>query len=334
MEMYWWGADVGNVGDANVAANWIEVDGTAGQVPVAGDILHFDSRASYNTTDDRYQDITAGLLNGEAGWCSFAGVYVHESYNGNIGSAAAPLTFYLSSGEFHYKGAGVAYVMLDNNAGVDSVIGLTVVKCTGGLYLDCESNSGAVHGDYSALWIYSGTVYMNKQSVGEGAFASNIYMLGGYLYGDVDAWNQDNTAYTTFLQVAGEIHWSAGLNTVTQYGGIFWWGQTDDAPASGDIAILTTLTMYNDAIFYWSKNAYSALTSQITVFVMYGAGCVLDATNAVNVNTPKVLGAGADSTVWFGTVKLNATNLTMNATTQIINHGGTIEAPEGAVVDF
>ncbi len=344
-DKYWYGGGALHETEADwddgggATSNWhLAANDAATVKPADTDVLYFDGRAQIDAgTGKSYNCDTNCNMN-----VDLDGLYVKSNYDGNIGADDDQLLFSITGGDFIYEGAGTMYACIETGAG-NMKVQRTVVNCTGALYLDQIENTPAGNcAEYTVLYMLAGSCFLHKDTLGDGAYAVNIYMSGGTLTADNDAYKQNGDVMTNFpVMSGGTVYWGPGIGTVTMTDGTFNWGTSVAAPASGDPITCTLLNMYGSGLFNWTVAAHTDdVPAILNQFFIYGANCVLDASLPLNSSTMKQLSTGADeiSELWYGTCKFNnpSENISFEdpATNWIENHGGVIYPPDNADVKW
>lgn len=344
-EKYWYGDGDGdqgaNIGKWDYNINWrLCSDNSPSTKPADGDIIHFDNRAYYNTTDGRYQDVTAAQ--DAAPPPDLDGFFVKATYDGNIGDSDNYAEFHLTGGDFIFEGTGTARIMISKDT-ADCVCQRIIVNSTGGiLYLDAQLNDGSNCNEITDLYGIAGNILLQKHDGsgldGMGPIVTNLYALGATITADDTVYRNKATAAATIIRMtAGTVYWSAPIDNIVQSGGIFNWGQELAAAPALDIDC-DLLIGYNDGVFNWCCRDDTA--SILEQFKLYGT-FTLDASLALNADTPKVIGDAAgnkDSEIWgLCTVKLNNGNQNISfqhANCGILNHGGVVILPDNKEISW
>ena len=349
-DKYWYGGGSGHENECDwddsgggATSNWhLCSDDTPCAKPTDQDVVFFDGRAQLDSgTGSPYDCVENCAMN-----VNLNGLYVKSNFSGDIGADDDPLVFSINAtvgttGNFIYEGTGTMYASIETGANNETVDFTVVNAPSGALYLDCEQNGATYTGQYTVVHMIAGNCFAHKDA-GEGAYIKDVYMSGGTLTGDNDAYKQADNTMTEFkILSGGTVYWDAGHGDIIQTGGTFNWGTANAAPASGDPITGGVLYQYGGGTYNWTSAAHAGgAPATLQEFHMYGASCILDASLALNANYRKQLGTDAsaeeDSVLWYGTVRLNnpSENLEFASLTSIENHGGTIVPPDNADMSF
>jgi hypothetical protein len=113
----------------NVDSNWkLVADGSNTIKPSDGDVVHFNDRAYYDNTAQRYQGCTINVDAAGTGTPNLGGMFISAGFNGNIGSATEALEIFCDGNDIVIDGECKMYLKLSAGAGADAGCGRLVVN--------------------------------------------------------------------------------------------------------------------------------------------------------------------------------------------------------------
>lgn len=332
-EIYWYGDGDGdqgsNLGKWNYNINWrLTSDGSASTVPAAGDTVHVDNRAYYNTTDERYQDIKDGMTGAETNTPDLASFHVKANYDGYVGLTSEYLELECSAGDIIFEGTAAMYLSLSAGAEADADSQRLILNSSGGaLYLSSFVNNDYYRGLYSQIIAISGTLYLGNTAAVEAAFYELIVLsatviIGTYCFDDVEVDDLPGLV----KQYGGIITSNSPIKQYLGTAGTFNWGTALAAAIEGFDCDL--IELYGSCTFNWStKDATVSILKQFKLF-----GGTLNASLSTNAESPKQIGTGTEvSEIWTGaTARFNNgnQNIAIESGSSIKSHGGTLIPPD------
>ena len=297
--------------------------------PAAGDIVHIDSRA-YKDSSDNYQDIDTNCGGTGSGTPDLGGLYVRNN-NCITGTSSEYLEIECSSGDIIFEGSGTLYLKLSAGSGNDAGSQRFVINTsTGTAYLASLENDDINVGLFADVIGLDGNLYIDDDCA-----VASLKSLGSNLtvYGGTGILDEKADTKCTITQTAGVIYWDSSFATVNRYGGTFYWG-TDLAAAETSMDGTLLYQVPGAGNFNWQCKADS---SQLAQFLIYGGK--LNAKGPLNSEYPKQIGSGGGeiSEIWpGGTVDLDngVENIAFGASSAIENHGGKLVVPANEQVSW
>lgn len=332
----------GASGDWQTAANWSD-----DTVPVADDTVIFDGTS--------VQNVTEGMLDSESGataQCTFDLLHIKSTYTGDIGSngatgepcCCAPDTLII-------EGSGTYYFLCGkDDQSTDADVDLTIINNPDAtVYLYSNANDGANTCQFTKVVLIAGTLYMAYYSVDtddQGVYVPDLYVAPRHGMASNATVIIEKDAYKVNGTVAGNIEmWNGTLSTdsmvgtLVLYDGTLYYGSEPNlgtAVTEADMNI-TTLRQYGGTFNWYPDDSGDPYIANVE---MYGG--LFDAHQNGATYSPdraKVLGNGAgnDVRIYEGaTMKLNnnRANISIAASSQVWNFGGTLEVDDSAQVSW
>jgi len=290
--------------------------------PAAADIVHIDSRA-YKDSSDNYQDIDTNCDGTGTGTPDLGGLYVRNN-NSIIGTSSEYLEIECSGGDIIFEGTGTLYLKLSAGTGNDADCQRFVINtATGTAHLASLENDDTNVGLFADVIGLAGDLYIDDDCA-----VAALKSLGPNLtvYGGTGILDDKADTYCTITQSDGVIYWDSTFATVNRYGGTFYWG-TDLAAAETSMNGALLYQVPGAGNFFWQCKA---LSSQLNQFLVYGGK--VNARGPLNSEYPKQIGSAGNeiSEIWpGGEVDLDngMENIEFGGTSAIENHGGKLVVP-------
>lgn len=268
-----------------VVSNWrAETDDSDAAMPVDGDILSFDSRASLESETGKRQSCNVNVDGASTGTPNLNRAYIKSTYDGDIGSADEYLELQASGDDIIMEGSGTLYLKLSAGAGVDAACGRFVINNgSGKAYLASLENDGANVGLFAEVVGLGGKLYLDDD-----CGLTSLVAAGAMVKGGTGVGNNKGSTVVVITQVAGKVQWDSPIADGSIFvGGEFWWGTELASPVTG--LDCGAIKIFGGMRFVWRCMDVDA--SIMKQFVNYGG--LLDAGQAVNAGYDKQIGTGA-----------------------------------------
>lgn len=311
------------------ASNWrLCADDSETTKPTSSDKVYVDNRAYYNDSLSRYQDMNVNVSGAFTGYPCVPKFHVSKSYGkGIIGSPSEYLEIEANSADIIYEASGTMYLKLSAGTGTDAGCGRLIVNNSkANVHIASLENDVSNVGLYDkAICIQGNLVIDDNTAV---AYIESVNSNATITIG-TGCYDNKNSLATVFRQVEGQIISDSPIGDSLFIAGTFYWG-TELAAAEAGLDC-GEITVYPNHQFIWS--CMDPDTSILKKFTCYGN---IDASRSTNASYAKQIGTGAgeDSEIWSGNVKLNSgtQNITLGSGSVIKPYGGTLNTP--AAIDI
>ena len=316
----------------NIDSNWkLVADGSNTAKPADTDVVHFNDRAYYDSTAQRYQDCTIHVDAAGTGTPNLGGVFVSAGFNGHLGSEANPIEINCQNNDIVVDGECTLHLKLSAGAGADAGCGRLVVNnekanVTVSSLLNDASNVCL----YDLLICLKGYLWIQDNcAVGELVSANySSFVDAGIGIENIKAGTQ-----CSITAVKGEIVWRSKIDQVKLFDAEFAWGDEDMAEVSDYPCNL--LTIYSKSGEFGWQMADTG-ESVIKQFVLYAGNLI--ASQSVNSGYKKKIGTGTEiSELWpDATANLNSSsnNVLIESGSKLESHGGTLIASSGSLLGW
>jgi|TARA_R100000501_G_C2600996_1_gene98059 hypothetical protein len=334
MAIRYWDGDTSTA--CTTATNW-----SADTAPIAADEVIFDGREQTAQGGGGFYPTTV-CAQGDTGGIDYDLLHVKKTYGTAatdvLGVAGTP--FHTSAQKIIIEGIGIYYIECSESTAVSQTIPLVIVNNKNAtVYLTSNINDGAQTCQFNEIRVLAGTVHIGNDGSSNVATytpltrivprnnkASNVTVTE---YIDCIKTNGGNAG--TVFMCNGTYTTDSEKNVIDLLDGTFNYG-TDlgGSPETGlDIA---TLRQY-DGTFNWYPD--DSGDPKISDLFIYGG--TFDASAATNLNRAKVLGDGAGNDIFLhqgGTINVanNKGNITLAASSQLWNFGGTLITDNGSEI--
>lgn len=316
----------------NVDSNWkLVADGTNTTKPADSDVVHFNDRAYYDTTAQRYQDCTINVDAAGTGTPNLGGLFVSAGFNGNIGTEAQPLEINCDGEDIVVDGECTLYLKLSAGAGADAGCGRLVVNNEkANVYASSFLNDATNVCLYDLLICLKGYLWIQDNcAVGEVVSAN----YSSFIDAGIGIENIKDGVLCSITAVKGEIVWRSKIDQVKLFDAEFSWG--DEGMAEVVNCLCNLLTIYSKSgEFLWQMADTGE--SLIKQFVLYAGQLI--ASPLINSGYKKKIGTGTEiSELWpDATANLNSSsnNVLIAAGSKLESHGGTLIASSGSLLGW
>lgn len=316
----------------NVDSNWkLVADGNNAPIPVDGDVLHFNDRAFFDVTLQRYQSCSINVDAVGTGTPNLNGLFVSAGYNGIIGSSAQPLEINCQNNDIVVDGESTLHLKLSAGPGADAGCGRLVVNnekanVYASSFLNDETNVCL----YDLLICLKGYLWIQDNcAVGEVVSAN----YSSFINAGIGIENLKDGTLCSITAVKGEIIWRSKIDQIKLFDAEFAWGDEDMPEVVNYFCNL--LTIYSKSgEFQWQMADTGE--SLIKHFVLYAGNLI--ASQTVNSGYKKKIGTGTEiSELWpDATANLNSSsnNVLIAAGSKLESHGGTLIASSGSLLGW
>ena len=316
----------------NIDSNWkLVADGSNTTKPAVGDVIHFNDRAFYDSTAQRYQDCTIHVDAAGTGTPNLGGVFVSAGFNGNIGTEAQPLEINCDGDDIVVDGDCTIHLKLSAGAGNDAGCARLVVNNEkANVYVSSLLNDATNVCLYNLLICLKGYLWIQDGcAVGEVVSAN----YSSFIDAGIGIENVKAGTLCSITAVKGEIVWRSKIHEVKLFDAEFAWGD-EDMPEVVNYPC-NLLTIYSKSgEFQWQMADTGE--SLIKQFVLYAGNLIASA--SVNSGYKKKIGTGTEvSELWpDATADLNSssTNVLIEPGSKLESHGGTLIASSGSLLGW
>ncbi|MDH4201503.1 MAG: hypothetical protein OEV87_01240 [Phycisphaerae bacterium] len=316
----------------NVDSNWkLVADGSNTDKPTDGDVLHFNDRAYYDITAQRYQGCTINVDSDGTGTPNLDGVFVSAGFNGSIGSEGQPLEINCDSEDIVVDGECTIHLKLSAGAGADAGCGRLVVNNEkANVYVSSLLNDASNVCLYDLLICLKGYLWIQDNcAVGEVVSAN----YSSFIDAGVGIENIKGGNLCSITAVKGEIVWRSKIDQVKLFDAEFAWGDEDMTEVVNYACNLLTIYSKSGEFQWQMADTGESLIKQ---FVLYAGNLI--ASQSVNSGYKKKIGTGTEiSELWpDATANLNSSsnNVLIEAGSKLESHGGTLIASSGSLLGW
>lgn len=316
----------------NIDSNWkLVADGSNASKPADNDVVHFNDRAYYDNTAQRYQGCTINVDSDGTGTPNLDGVFVSAGFNGNIGSEGQPLEINCDSEDIVVDGECTIHLKLSAGAGNDAGCGRLVVNNEkANVYVSSLLNDAANVCLYDLLICLKGYLWIQDNcAVGEVVSAN----YSSFIDAGVGIENIKDGNLCSITAVKGEIVWRSKIDQVKLFDAKFSWGDEDMTEVVNYACNLLTIYSKSGEFQWQMADTGESLIKQ---FVLYAGNLI--ASQSVNSGYKKKIGTGTEiSELWpDATANLNSSsnNVLIELGSKLESHGGTLIASSGSLLGW
>jgi hypothetical protein len=302
------------------AANW-----SGDTVPIAADEVVFDGRASTAPL--------TGMSVSDTGGIDFDLLHFKKTWTGGIGSAETPL--HTSAQKIIIEGTGDYYIEVSEDAtGKDQTIPIVIINNReANVYLTSNENTASWCCEFTTVILIAGILYVQSETALEYLYIVPINNSRGLctVHIEEDCERYKATTYKmSIYMTTGTCYMDSGAELIEKYDGNFYYGT--DLEASPETGLDIEILRHYGGTFYWQPDD-SGNDAYIGQAYLYGG--TVSASEETNNDRAKVLGNGAGNDIYVfegATLNLasNMGNITIAASSQLWNFGGTITTDNGS----
>lgn len=313
-------------------SNWkLVADGSNAPKPVDGDVIHFNDRAYYVQSANKFQDCTINVNAAGTGTPNLAGVFVSAGFNGSIGSGAQPLEIHCDSHDIVVDGECKMYLKLSAGAGHDAGCGRLVVNNEkANIYVSSLLNNATNVCLYDLLICLKGYLWIQDNCAVREVVSANY---SSFIDAGVGIENVKAGTLCSITAVKGEIVWRSKINELKLFDAKFAWGDKG-MPDVVDY-VCSLLTIYSKSgEFLWQMADTGE--SVIKQFVLYAGNLI--ASQSVNSGYKKKIGTGTEiSQLWpdaIANLNSSSNNVLIADGSKLEAHGGTLIPSSGSLLEW
>ena len=316
----------------NVNSNWKLVsDGSNTDKPAEGDVLHFNDRAYYDSTAQRYQGCTINVDASGTGTPNLDGLFVSAGFNGNIGTEAQPLEINCDGEDIVVDGECTLHLKLSAGAGADAGCRRLVVNNEkANVYVSSLLNDVSNVCLYDLLICLKGYLWIQDNcAVGEVVSAN----YSSFIDAGIGIEKFKDGILCSITAVKGEIVWRSKIDQVKLFDAEFAWGDEDMPEVVNCPCNLLTIYSKSGEFLWQMADTGESLIKQ---FVLYAGQLI--ASPLINSGYKKKIGTGTEiSELWpDATANLNSSsnNVLIEPGSKLESHGGTLIASSGSLLGW
>ena len=316
----------------NIDSNWkLVADGSNTAKPADADVIHFNDRAYYNSTAQRYQDCTINVDAAGTATPNLGGMFVSAGFNGNIGTAPLPLEINCQSNDIVIDGECTLHLKLSAGAGVDAGCGRLVVNNEkANAYVSSLLNDVSNVCLYDLLICLKGYLWINDNTAVSELVSANY---SSFVDAGIGIENVKTGTPCNITAVKGEVTWRSKIDQIKLFDAEFSWGDEDMAEVVNYFCNLLTIYSKSGEFGWQMADTGESLIKQ---FVLYAGNLI--ASQSVNSGYKKKIGTGTEiSELWpDATANLNSSsnNVLIAAGSKLESHGGTLIASSGSLLGW
>ena len=316
----------------NVDSNWkLIADGSNAAKPADDDVLHFNDRAYYDNTAQRYQDCTINVDAIGTGTPNLGGMFISAGFNGNIGTVAGPVEIHCQNNDIVIDGECTLHLKLSAGAGNDAGCGRLVVNNEkANVYVSSLLNDATNVCLYDLLICLKGYLWVNDNSAVSELVSANY---SSFVDAGIGIENVKAGTQCSITAVKGEITWRSKIDQIKLFDAEFGWGDEDMAEVVNYFCNLLTIYSKSGEFDWQMADTGESLIKQ---FVLYAGNLI--ASQSVNSGYKKKIGTGTEiSELWpDATANLNSSsnNVLIAAGSKLESHGGTLIASSGSLLGW
>jgi hypothetical protein len=316
----------------NMDSNWkLVADGSNTAKPADGDVIHFNDRAYFDSTAQRYQGSTLNVDAAGTGTPNLDGMFISAGFNGNIGSAPLPLEINCYGEDIVVDGECTIHLKLSAGAGTDAGCGRLVVNNEkANVYVSSLLNDVTNVCLYNLLICLKGYLWIQDNcAVGEVVSAN----YSSFIDAGIGIENVKAGTLCSITAVKGEIVWRSRIGHLNLFDSKFAWGDEDMAEVVDYPCNLLAIYSKSGEFLWQMADTGESLIKQ---FVLYAGNLI--ASQSVNSGYKKKIGTGTEiSELWpDATANLNSSsnNVLIEPGSKLESHGGTLIASSGSLLGW
>ena len=331
-EKYWYGGEAGHIGQWDWDANWkLVADGSSAAKPADGDVVHFNDRAYYDNTAQRYQDCTINVDAAGTGSPNLAGMFISAGFNGFIGSAADPVEINCQNNDIVIDGECTLHLKLSAGTGADaSCRRLVVNNEKANVTVSSRLNDVSNVCLYDLLICLKGYLWINDNTAVSELVSANY---SSFVDAGIGIENVKAGTQCSITAVKGEIVWRSKIDQIKLFDAEFSWGDGDMTEVVNYACNLLTIYSKSGQFGWQMADTGESLIKQ---FVLYAGNLIASA--SINSGYKKKIGTGTEiSELWpDATADLNSSsnNVLIATGSKLESHGGTLIASSGSLLGW
>jgi hypothetical protein len=316
----------------NGGSNWKHIsDGTNAPKPVDGDVIHFNDRAYFLDSENKYQGCTINVDAQGTGTPNLAGVFVSAGFNSSIGSASKPLEVNCQGKDVVVDGPCKVYLRLSAGEAADAGCGRLVVNNDkASVFVSSYLNNVEHVCLYDLLVCLKGALWIRDNAAVKNILAANYNAI---IDGGIGIEDVKNGTLCSITAVKGEITWRSKLDQVELFDAKFAWGDYGMVEVT-DYAcnLLTIYSKSGEFMWQMADSGYSVIKK----ILLYAGN--LTASQAVNSGYQKRIGTSSEiSELWPDAVanfNSSSNNVLIAPGSKLEAHGGTLIASCGSLLGW
>jgi len=316
----------------NGDSNWkLVADGSNTAKPADGDIVHFNDRAYYLTSENKFQGCTLNVDAAGTGTPNLSGIFVSAGFNGDIGSAPGPLEINCHQKDIVIEGDCTLHLKLSAGTEADAGCGRLVVNNEkANVYVSSLLNNELNVCLYDLLVCLKGFLWV-EDNCAVGQILSANY--NSSVDGGVGIENRKDGTLCSISAVKGDIIWLSRIDHLELFDAKFAWGSSGMQTVTDyGCNLLSIYSKSGEFLWQMADNGQSLIKRM----VLYAGNLITS--QAVNSGYRKQIGTGTEiSELWpDATANLNSSsnNVSIAAGSKLESHGGTLIASSGSLLEW
>jgi hypothetical protein len=243
----------------NGGSNWKHIsDGTNAPKPVDGDVIHFNDRAFFLDSENKYQGCTVNVDAAGTGTPNLAGVFISAGFNSTIGSASLPLEINCHGKDIVIDGPCKVYLRLSAGEAADAGCGRLVVNNDkAGVYVSSYLNNAENVCLYDLLVCLKGALWIQDNAAVKQILAANYNAI---IDGGIGIEEVKNGTLCSITAVKGEITWRSKLDQVELFDAKLAWGDYGMAEVTDYTCnLLTIYSKSGEFMWQMADSGYSVI---------------------------------------------------------------------------